>query len=67
MNCDKNRVKGLPHSPYTPSLYYYSQNWKNKRPIPYPITYSFNHTGILGLYNFIEISESLKQMDIKIF
>ena len=37
MNCDKNRVKGQPYSPYTPNLYIYSKNWENKVPLRYPL------------------------------
>ena len=56
-------MKGQIISPYTPNLYYYSKNWKNQRPLRYPVMEYFNHTGIMGIYNFCEITESLGKVD----
>ena len=52
INCEKNRVKGHPYSPYTPNLYYYSKNLQNTWPLRYPILDYVNHTGIKGIYDF---------------
>lgn len=50
LNCDKNRVKGQPYSPYTPNLYYYSKKWGNKWPLRYPLLETINDSGIKGIY-----------------
>ena len=65
MNCDKNRLKGQPYSPYTPNLYYYSRNWGNKWPIRYPLIDLIQDLGIKGMYDFSEITETLRPVNLK--
>lgn len=51
-NCDKNQINGQPYSPYTPNMYYYSKNWRNKWPIRYPLLDTVGVLGLKGLYDF---------------
>jgi hypothetical protein len=57
LNCDKNRVKGQPYSPYTPNLYLYSKNWENKDPIRYPIVENVKFSSVWGIYHFCTITD----------
>lgn len=67
MNCDKNKVRGQPYSPYTPNLYLYSKNWGNKEPIRYPIIEYVSHTNVWGIYDFCTITDRLAKVDLTKF
>lgn len=67
LNCEKNRIKGQPYSPYTPNLYYYSKNWRNTIPLRYPLVELIKYNGIWGIYTYCKITEELKKIDLAQF
>lgn len=62
INCQKNRVKGQAYSPYTPNMNYYKNQWKHSGPVRINLE-TLSHQGLVGLYDFCQITKMLKTVD----